>query len=291
MHLPSPSRPLRASRVSDPARRTIEFIGEGGEARVHSVFRSALNIETAGGLLTLAPDAVGGLPNGILLDDTTPLPDLRRVGARPGALVSLEGGILAVSSASFAVDVRPARPWSPRLPAFDAGAWPSRSAGAWQFIRDRAVPGGIESLPTASAAVDALRAAIERQDRPAALASARRLIGLGPGLTPSGDDVLAGVEAGMHATGHPLAGFLADAVHDIDELTTAVSATLLRHAAAGEFAERISRVVGALLCGPELDLSTELDRALAWGATSGGDTLVGMFLGLDAATHPLRAAA
>ena len=60
----------------------------------------------------------------------------------------------------------------------------------------------------------------------------------GPGLTPSGDDALAGIEAALHALAQPLAGFLGRAgrhrgPHDRG------AAAMLRHAARGEFAERL----------------------------------------------------
>jgi len=291
MHLPSLRRPLRASRIGDPARRPVALIGEGGEARIHSVFRSAINIQTGASLLALVPDTVGGLPNGILLDEATPLPDLRRVGVRPGALVTVLRDVLAVPSARFSVDLGTARTWSPRLPARDGSGWPRRSTLAWCLARKRSAAGGIESLSIARARAAALSAAIGAGDHPGASAAARTLIGLGPGLTPSGDDVLAGVEAALRALRHPVAGFLAGALDDIGDRTTSVSAALLRHAADGEFAERIATVVAALLSGSERDLPDALDRSVAWGATSGSDTLFGILVGLDAATVAQRVAA
>src|SRR5436853_52238 len=43
----------------------------------------------------------------------------------------------------------------------------------------------------------ALRGAVRRADLDAALRTASRLVGLGPGLTPAGDDVMAGTVAGL----------------------------------------------------------------------------------------------
>ena len=138
-------------------------------------------------------------------------------------------------------------------------------------------------MPVARERLDEVGRAVVRADRHAAAAAARPLVGMGPGLTPSGDDALAGMEAALHALGHPAAGFLAAALDDVAERTTAVSATLLGHAARGEFAERTHRLLAELLGSDDAALPGAVERAAAWGATSGVDGLVGVLAGLDAA--------
>ena len=197
---------------------------------------------------------------------------------------------ISVGEAGFVVDLTAAQPWEPRLSPTKGSIWAVRSPIAWRLSAMHADRGGLGSIAAAGPHLAALASAIGRLDRPAAAHAARGLIGLGPGLTPSGDDGLAGVEAALHAMGHPLAGFLASALDDVDERTTRVSATLLEHAARGEFAERIQRLLGALLDGLLASLADEIDRAVRWGATSGSDTLHGVLLGLDAAATGTRRA-
>jgi Protein of unknown function (DUF2877) len=84
--------------------------------------------------------------------------------------------------------------------------------------------------------VDPFAAALAARDAAGARAEAERLIGLGPGLTPEGDDLLAGalaVAAVLHA---PLAGVLPP---DLRERTTRLSATLLELAARGAVMEPV----------------------------------------------------
>ena len=109
------------------------------------------------------------------------------------------------------------------------------------------------------------------------LDDAERLLGRGPGLTPSGDDVLIGFIA-MCAHAHrewglpdpaPLAAALAAIA---PARTTAVSAALLSEAAHGRFAP----VVGAVCRAGPADLPAALARLAVVGATSGLDTLVGV---------------
>jgi hypothetical protein len=251
------------------------------DLRVQSVFRSAINgLTREGRLVTVATERIGGLPDGIVLAGD---PDLAAVGIRPGMNVRL-GRTLRVESAGVVVKLDTAAAWSPRVLTMDASRWPSRAARCATLIGRYRVAGGLESLAVAGPALDGLAAAVTRSDRASALRSARGLIGLGPGLTPSGDDALAGVETALHAVGHPVAGFLQAATDDLDTRTTMVSAAMLRHAARGDAAERVHFLLAALLSGADEDLADAIGAAVRWGATSGSDLLAGVLLGLDAAT-------
>jgi hypothetical protein len=122
----------------------------------------------------------------------------------------------------------------------------------------------------------------------AAIAAALPLIGLGPGATPSGDDLLVGLSAGLTATGHPLARPFASGVagHAVG-LTTSVAESYLFHAGRLEFSERVHRTALAILKGPVAELPGAVAAALAWGASSGADLLVGLLVGIEAADDGL----
>lgn len=302
-----PTRTHAAIRMSDVlppriARCHVE------PARIHSVYRSVVNVAINDGLVAIATPSTGGLPNGILVDLGW---DYRTLGLRPGMPVVFSDGRLEVPAIGLHVDMARATPWSPRLRApnggFDLAAdrWRRRSSHAWTLAGDRSASGGLGALLGAdSAVVDDfgvvararavlvdLRAALLTGDRAAAIRAVRGLIGLGPGLTPSGDDLVAGLEAALHALDAPAAGFIGDALDDVDDRTTAVAATLLRHAADGEFAERIHVLLAALLADDDAALLAAVDRACAWGATSGTDSLLGILVGLDIASTTPRWAA
>ena len=297
MQSASATRTFVATRISDSLSARIARDGHRS-ARVHSVFRSAINlttagelVTTAGELVTIAPDDAGGLPNGILFAGVA---DFRALGLRAGMPVEIDGATVRILDASLVIRLvirlADARPWSARMPAADGRRWPARSTAVHALAhRDAhgtdadAATVGLLAMPVARERLDEVSRAVVRADRRAAAAAARPLVGMGPGLTPSGDDALAGMEAALHALGHPAAGFLAVALDDVVERTTAVSATLLRHAARGEFAERIHRLLAALLGKDDAALPGAVERAAAWGATSGMDGLVGVLAGLDAA--------
>ncbi|AOV97690.1 cytoplasmic protein [Edwardsiella hoshinae] len=103
----------------------------------------------------------------------------------------------------------------------------------------------------------------------------RWLIGLGPGLTPSGDDMLTGMLAVFVATGMPVHLFLPPA-DQLALLTTSVSCSYLNSARLGEFSTPVLRVMRDLQTGQDADRA--LRRLLAVGHTSGADIVSGIAL-------------
>lgn len=278
-------RPLGASRISGFARH-VTGLGQSASWGVHSVFHASLNIGTPFGLLTVGRDDDGGLPNGIMVAGR---PDFLAMHLAPAMPVSVVAGLFRVPAAGLAIDLTGARSWSARLRGTTADRWSARSLAARDIAgsvtRGRAP--GLLAIAGARESLARLQDAVAHNDRRAAAAAARDLIGLGPGLTPSGDDALVGIEAALHALGHPMRGFIAGCLGDIDERTTIISETYLRHAARGEFTERLHRLLVALLGGGDEALVPAIERAVAWGATSGGDCLAGVLAGLDAAAAPV----
>ena len=97
------------------------------------------------------------------------------------------------------------------------------------------------------------------------------LAGRGPGLTPAGDDVLAGFAGWCHADGAPVA-LAALAARRGSPLGLAY----LRCAERGELPEAAQRTADAIRAG-DPELAARRARVLArWGATSGGAMLCGM---------------
>ena len=110
------------------------------------------------------------------------------------------------------------------------------------------------------------------------------LLGRGPGLTPLGDDVLAGWFAARAALGCP-DDVLAAAVRRRLGVTTLLSATLLDCAIRGEALPQLA----AWLADPT---DTTADALLAVGATSGAGLMTGAAMAIDSDTteRPGRAA-
>ncbi|MGZ5382465.1 MAG: DUF2877 domain-containing protein [Acidimicrobiia bacterium] len=126
-------------------------------------------------------------------------------------------------------------------------------------------------------------------DDPAAVRHAMcGLLGKGEGLTPEGDDVLVGMLAGLRllgpALGVPGAGEVQAAVAPIvlteaPFRTTALSATLLRHAVAGEVADPVATFLQALTGRGSMEEATVGLKTM--GNTSGVATACGILLAAD----------
>jgi len=163
--------------------------------------------------------------------------------------------------------------WDPFLAALDPGAaLAARGAAVLRALgvadaadalagdpmrRSRAVA---SALSPPRAAVAALLAALGAGDPAALRRAAHDLLGRGPGLTPEGDDLLAGAAAVAAAASDPLA-----LPPRLRELTTPLSATLLELAAAGA----APRPVHALLDPDDAEWRTALRALERLGASSG----------------------
>lgn len=113
------------------------------------------------------------------------------------------------------------------------------------------------------------------------------LAGLGPGLTPAGDDFLVGLLAAFYALGPDYAQqpgpswpmyarLIADTARSH---TTRLSAAWLTHAGAGRFGEPWHNLIQAMNANQSQAIRTCTERILATGATSGADAMSGFLWG------------
>ena len=122
-------------------------------------------------------------------------------------------------------------------------------------------------------------------DIPRIEAGVRGLLGLGPGLTPSGDDLLVGALLALHSAKSPGAESLSHVVAaNGPAMTGAISVSMLYQASLGLGSEASHELIAALVEGhPASDLWQRTHTLTAVGHTSGWDTLVGILLGLHLA--------
>jgi hypothetical protein len=198
------------------------------------------------------------------------------------------------------IDARQARLWDPRLtPLADAGgpAHLLNMPGAITAILEAAAPP--ESLarpqgrpPRAESGMThldhALRAADAELSGHLARQSAEELTGLGPGLTPSGDDVLAGALTAIALLAPARAAVIGEAITEATRgRTTRISAAYLEAAAAGEAGEAWHGLADVLRSSSQdpaatPDLAAAVRRIMSFGETSGSDMLTGFALGMTA---------
>jgi Protein of unknown function (DUF2877) len=274
-------------------------------ATIHSVFRTALNLRPADSdlLLTLVVSSEADLPQGIRLG--TP-DDFSFEQLCVGKDVFYRNCSLVFEKSTLVVELSQGKRWQCNLPALSIDLTNPAVRDAWMFVwqllSERQVRWGAEFiaqclLDTAGSTQsaislrtgEAVRLLIEatrnfQLDDPSALT---RLIGLGTGLTPCGDDFLIGYLAGLWST---VRGFverrrfvsqLGQAVIRLSGRTNDISRTYLHHAAWGQVSSRLdflARAISTPESPGQLMLATE--SAMQSGHTSGMDAVTGLLFGL-----------
>lgn len=262
----------------------------GWQGRVHSVFTHTINIETAAGtLITLAGSGCDDAPDSVVLD----VPDFAGQGVVVGDLVTAMPARIAIAG-RLTVNLRGAARWQEELPrgvdpqclranlplvqaqlaaAGTAGGMlaPASATDAWTGEITRALAVGTAQV----------RLSLLRGDDDAFRAHAGSLVGLGPGLTPSGDDFLVGLFAALQcgAGAATFARLCADIVDAGASRTNAISLAALRHAAAGRVRASIAQLLQQLCLGSPATVAPALQRVLAIGSTSGTDIAAGVVCG------------
>jgi hypothetical protein len=139
------------------------------------------------------------------------------------------------------------------------------------------------ALPRIERLVDAISSDPDEGETRRAI---RSLIGLGPGLTPSSDDVLAGlvVFLGLYSLNTHRMGRVHDIVArgiraEVEGRTTLVSREFLRQAAVTACNESVMKLCSAILTDGSARVERETKGVLKLGETSGTDTVLGVVLG------------
>ncbi len=219
--------------------------------------------------------------------------------AKPGETARITETEICLPEAGLCFDLSAAQTWQAPLPpplnpnrrdtldSLARQAFAARPAEGWAPLLPRLL-GWIEPLAPLPTTLEvplerllAARRVLQAGETAAAVAQLQGLVGLGRGLTPSGDDCLTGLllmrcRAGRAQTGaDPLTEALIQAT---DERSTAISANLIKAAATGQADERLLQACDIILAGAEEQLPQALDGLLDYGSSSGLDALVGMCL-------------
>ena len=140
-------------------------------------------------------------------------------------------------------------------------------------------------VPRARAVLPGLVRSTRHCDAASALSYALPLIGAGPGLTPSWDDLLVGYLCGLRASSgndHSRCRFVRQfgiAVGEASVATTAVSRAYICRAIQGMPPPWIETTLTAIRSGNRARASFAMARAVRVGHTSGTDTMLGLVLG------------
>jgi len=273
------------------------FVERHASARVVAVFSRSLHLESDGDFICIGDPSIGRGPLNVELDHAG---WMRLAAAVPpaGASVSIAQGAFRIGG--LTLDTTSAELWRP-------APWPSaaRREGVLQSLqRVRHFAGGQAPVDGIARIVlgmaGELHSAFERIARPrverlrawvtvgpSASAGVRApvdLLGLGPGLTPSGDDLLCGMLVALHAVGKTdrARALYAEIAHAAPAATSPISGAFLRAAAEGLGCEALHAAIAAILEGQTEALAGRIEALGRIGHTSGWDALAGALLVLEA---------
>jgi hypothetical protein len=275
-----PVRFMETAGVASTALTSV-LRGPARPARILGAFTVAIYLDAGDVVVAVVTRDGVRLANAVVIPMRSAEAPFGQFGARAASTVGQ--GSVTIGS----LCVRATRWWDPavRLGAVDPPTARAQVAEMGSLLASAAQQPGV-ALPTGL--VDAWRA----HDLPVVVSYARALVGLGPGLTPSGDDLLGGMFAAFRVLGGD-AAFTDAAGTAVAGLatarTTSISATLLRLACWGQVAEEVAAVLRAIASGVALEPA--IRRLLAIGHTSGADLAAGVLAGAVAASGMDTAAA
>lgn len=275
------------------------------DATVHSVFKSAINFRLTGesNLLTLVTANEADLPQGIRVDTPDNFSFEILCTDRQ---ITCRDDLVRFASSALTIDLRGAERFICALSALQADMTNPSVAAAWQYVwetlnkrqiqlnaeiiaedlfrSDKNIQTGV-SCKTGEAMRN-LFAATRQLDLTAA-SHLDKLIGLGSGLTPSGDDLLVGYLAGLQCIlmdKNERVQFvinLGKTIIELSHLTNDISRTFLYHASQGQVSSRLANLAKAICLGADSEcLLAASKSAMKVGHTSGMDAVTGLLMGL-----------
>ncbi len=279
---------------------------EGWEGEVLAVHpRSCYLVGEEGDIYAVVPETYGNGPLNVVIPAS--YAEILEALA-PAALVTSSGRYLILGE-SLEVGLEKAVLWDPKahpaLGADPAGLYrsltelyktavarsPEQSlARLLPYLREEDLPAPFQTVahfPRSHALIGGLVTSLARRSRRSLKVVASSLAGLGPGLTPAGDDFLAGVllalamvqehreDGELMELGRLLLDTAAPRTHEI-------SAAYLKAAHVGEASERWHDLFGAVVVGEAQPIATAALGVMTAGETSGADMLAGFLAGMEA---------
>ncbi|AHM58214.1 hypothetical protein EAL2_808p07110 (plasmid) [Peptoclostridium acidaminophilum DSM 3953] len=111
------------------------------------------------------------------------------------------------------------------------------------------------------------------------------LVGLGNGLTPSGDDFISGFISALGVIKDERAKAALERIKSVLKRsvisTTDISRTMINASLEGKYRESIASFIGAILRRDKQELNLCIDKVLSIGSTSGADLSSGVIAGLE----------
>lgn len=262
---------------------------------VHSVFKRTINIQNLESkeLFTVACRKIDNGPNTLIID----IEDFSGIIIEENDRVSAANKIISIGD-KLHISIDKCQKWESLLPEFPAQ--PESVTRNLKVVKDHIAihgkgGGAKPDLTTDHIFAKEVSRMLEEKSlslqhelilgKPDnALQYAVSLIGLGPGLTPSGDDFLVGMLAAMNMKNSPFSSyqpFFEELANKAKTLTNDISYMAILKASIGKVRESIIELVDAIVNDSDENIILSLNKVLNIGSSSGTDIALGLVCGLE----------
>lgn len=262
---------------------------------VHSTFRKTINIRNLidGEIYTIGTSSIDNAPNTLIINNNS-LEDYK---------IEVWDEVISVSNLLYitnklTIDLTFVKEWEIQLQTYPKQIeilqknvkllkeYVYSNGSVKSFIHDspNLLPFEAETNRLLKERTSLLILLLEKNDLTNALNTALSLVGLGPGLTPSGDDFLVGLFTIINMKNSPLKKFLPLCQQIVEKsfyLTNEISYYALKQASISQIRESINNLLKELVHGEEQTIYQAANKVLAIGSSSGTDITLGMIAGLE----------
>jgi hypothetical protein len=284
---PKPLEPLRwpcsfRMHAQSVSLQTLATLGTGPIGfREIARFHRAVDLEVGPSIVALVLPEIGNGPFHIVVDRLPTTLSGTTTVRRTRSGLTVGSWFIAITDATVV--------WDPR-PRWESLAISERLFRRLEILTDHTTSARRDPTATQRAVEEAtvqplhgLTQALVARSADCVRQMAESLAGLGQGLTPAGDDVLAGVMLAMWAGHYPNCKRTTHHIYSATESrTNRLSRAFLKSASEGLAIERWHILLRGLSGDPEVDLEQATRQVTSFGATSGLDMLNGFVAGYRA---------
>lgn len=270
---------LKASWTGSIVNNTVDWSIKGGLLSIHSVFKNAVNIKTQGGLISVVTKSIGKSAAYIVIDQEI---DFLKAEIKAGDFVKVNDKCLIFNG--FLVDMNSSQVWKGILDC--DFQWEKSEIDSENIMTLKASTDRYAAQNSAWEKLHFDKDFSEKINRLKCIhpsEAVKGLIGLGPGLTPSGDDVLLGFLSIVNNCKDfkPVKEAFINEILTSLKYTSDISGHFLKMAAENHYHEYVQNLIYSIVKGRPESVTISVKRLLGIGATSGTDIATGMYLGFS----------
>lgn len=279
MDLYSDQLKVKAGLIGSMVDKALDWSEMGNLLSVHSVFQRVVNIKTPLGLISIVTKSIGKSASYIVLDQEI---DFLSTQIKADDTVRLNQKYLIFNN--FVVDMNNAQVWDDIIDS--DFKWGKERIGAEKL---KIFKSTIDRYAVSKGAWEKLQTNINFNERIKKLTlsnpveAIKGLIGLGPGLTPTGDDVLLGFLSVVNTCDdfYPVRKAFNDEILANLKYTSDISASFLKMATENHYHEYVQNVLFSMAFGMPENVLISVKKLQKIGATSGTDIATGIYLGFS----------